>query len=158
MAAGSDGGASTTSMARSWPCAGSMRSASTAPTPGSRARPPGSAGCKTPTAAGARPAAPTTTPAPGGLGPSTPSQTGWGTLALLAAGDHQSESLIRGIRWLLVRQRADGGWDETHGAGFGRQAHYTATGFPKVFYLAYHLYRHYFPLLALANYGQALEH
>jgi squalene-hopene/tetraprenyl-beta-curcumene cyclase len=93
-----------------------------------------------------------------GLGPSTPSQTAWGTLALLAAGDHQSESLIRGIRWLLVRQRADGGWDETHGAGFGRQAHYTATGFPKVFYLAYHLYRHYFPLLALANYGQALEH
>jgi squalene-hopene/tetraprenyl-beta-curcumene cyclase len=93
-----------------------------------------------------------------GLGPSTPSQTAWGALALLAAGDRQSDSLVRGIRWLLARQNADGGWDETHGAGFGRQAHYTATGFPKVFYLAYHLYRHYFPLLALANYTRALEH
>ena len=93
-----------------------------------------------------------------GLGPSSPSQTAWGALALLAAGDRQSDSLVRGIRWLLARQKADGGWDETHGTGFGRQAHYTATGFPKVFYLAYHLYRHYFPLLALANYTRALEH
>jgi squalene-hopene/tetraprenyl-beta-curcumene cyclase len=92
-----------------------------------------------------------------GLGPSTPSQTAWGVLALLAAGDARSPSVTRGVRWLLSRQRPDGGWDENFDPGARPQAHYTATGFPKVFYLAYHLYRHYFPLLALANYGRALE-
>jgi len=92
-----------------------------------------------------------------GLGPSTPSQTAWGLLALLAAGDDSSDSVVRGVRWLLARQRPDGSWDESTGTGPGRQAHYTATGFPRVFYLAYHLYRQYFPLLALATYGRARE-
>jgi squalene-hopene/tetraprenyl-beta-curcumene cyclase len=91
-----------------------------------------------------------------GLGPSTPSQTAWGVLALLAAGDGGSDSAERGVQWLLARQAADGGWDESTGAGPSRQAQYTAAGFPKVFYLAYHLYRQYFPLLALANYRQAM--
>jgi squalene-hopene/tetraprenyl-beta-curcumene cyclase len=91
-----------------------------------------------------------------GLGPSTPSQTAWGILALLAAGDEGSDSVARGVRWLLARQRPDGSWDESTGPGPSRQALYTAAGFPKVFYLAYHLYRQYFPLLALANYRRAV--
>src|SRR6185437_8329106 len=52
-----------------------------------------------------------------GLGPSTPSQTAWGVLALVAAGEHRSEAADRGIRWLLARQRPDGGWDESTGSG-----------------------------------------
>ena len=92
-----------------------------------------------------------------GLGPSTPSQTAWAVLGLLAAGDRQSEAVARGIGWLLSRQQPDGSWDESIGTGPTRQAHYTATGFPRVFYLAYHLYRQYFPLLALTDYRRALE-
>jgi squalene-hopene/tetraprenyl-beta-curcumene cyclase len=92
-----------------------------------------------------------------GLGPSTPSQTAWALLGLLAAGDDRCESVARGVRWLLARQRPDGSWDESTGAGPARQAFYTAAGFPKVFYLAYHLYRQYFPLLALARYQRSIE-
>jgi len=92
-----------------------------------------------------------------GLGPSTPSQTAWALLALLSAGEHGSDSMAKGVRWLLDRQAPDGSWDESTGAGPRRQALYTATGFPRVFYLAYHLYRQYFPLLALAGYRRVLE-
>ncbi len=92
-----------------------------------------------------------------GIGPSTPSQTAWAILGLLAAGDTRSDSVAKGIRWLLTRQRADGSWDESTGEGTSRQALYTGTGFPRVFYLAYHEYRNYFPLLALANYKRAME-
>ena len=80
-----------------------------------------------------------------GIGPSTPSQTAWGIMGLLAAGDTRSESVQRGILYLLKTQRADGSWDEKH---------YTGTGFPRVFYLAYHLYRDYFPLIALSTYAR----
>jgi squalene-hopene/tetraprenyl-beta-curcumene cyclase len=93
-----------------------------------------------------------------GTGPSTPSQTAWALLGLLAAGDGRSDSKAKAVRWLLSRQRADGSWDESSGSGPARQALYTATGFPRVFYLAYHLYRQYFPLLALASYRRAMEH
>ncbi|HXC99297.1 MAG TPA: prenyltransferase/squalene oxidase repeat-containing protein, partial [Verrucomicrobiae bacterium] len=92
-----------------------------------------------------------------GQGPSTPSQTAWGLMALLAAGDHSSDSIAQGINWLLTRQRPDGGWDESTCAGATCQSLYTAAGFPKVFYLAYHLYRQYFPLLALTGYRRAVE-
>jgi squalene-hopene/tetraprenyl-beta-curcumene cyclase len=61
------------------------------------------------------------------------------------------------VRWLIARQRPDGSWDESTGTGRARQALYTAAGFPKVFYLAYHLYRQYFPLLALAGYQRSRE-
>ncbi len=94
-------------------------------------------------------------PATRGLGPSTPSQTAWGVMALLSAGDSTSPALTRGIRWLTTHQQADGSWAENTGSGNSRQSLYTATGFPKVFYLAYHLYRQYFPLLALAGYQRA---
>jgi squalene-hopene/tetraprenyl-beta-curcumene cyclase len=80
-----------------------------------------------------------------GIGPSTPSQTAWAIMGLLAAGDTRSESIQRGILYLLETQRPDGHWDEDQ---------YTGTGFPRVFYLAYHLYRDYFPLIALSTYAR----
>jgi squalene-hopene/tetraprenyl-beta-curcumene cyclase len=84
-------------------------------------------------------------PSTRGIGPSTPSQTAWAIMGLLAAGDTRSESVQRGILYLLETQKPDGGWDEDQ---------YTGTGFPRVFYLAYHLYRDYFPLIALATYAR----
>ena len=84
-------------------------------------------------------------PAERGMGPSTPSQTAWGVMGLLAAGDTRSESVQKGILYLLEKQRPDGSWDEDQ---------YTGTGFPRVFYLAYHLYRDYFPLIALSTYAR----
>jgi squalene-hopene/tetraprenyl-beta-curcumene cyclase len=92
-----------------------------------------------------------------GIGPSTPSQTAWALLGLLAAGDDRSDSIAKGVRWLLTRQRIDGSWDESTGEGRKRQALYTGTGFPRVFYLAYTIYRDYFPLLALTTYKRAME-
>ncbi len=92
-----------------------------------------------------------------GVGASTPSQTAWAVLGLLAAGDKRSDSVAKGIRWLLDRQLPFGGWDESVGEGATKQAIYTGTGFPRVFYLAYHQYRDYFPLLALTTYKRALE-
>ena len=84
-------------------------------------------------------------PATRGIGPSTPSQTAWAVMGLLAAGDTRSESVQRGILHLLETQKANGHWEEDQ---------YTGTGFPRVFYLAYHLYRDYFPLIALSAYSR----
>ncbi len=77
---------------------------------------------------------------------STPSQTAWALLGLIAGGDTTSGSLHNGIEYLVETQRGDGGWDEDLSTG---------TGFPGVFYLQYHLYRHLFPVLALAAYRKA---
>jgi squalene-hopene/tetraprenyl-beta-curcumene cyclase len=74
---------------------------------------------------------------------STPSQTAWALLGLLAGGDDSSISVQKGIEYLIETQRGDGRWDE-HLA--------TGTGFPKVFYLSYHLYRDMFPLMALSSF------
>src|SRR5271167_919271 len=81
-----------------------------------------------------------------GLGPSTASQTAWAVMGLLAASDTRSDSLQRGIAYLLKMQQRDGSWDESL---------YTGTGFPRVFYLMYYMYRQYFPLLALTAYAKA---
>ena len=75
---------------------------------------------------------------------STPSQTAWALLGLIAAGAAASSSARRGVQWLRHHQRADGSWDEKVTTG---------TGFPNVFYISYHLYRDYFPLLALTAYA-----
>jgi squalene-hopene/tetraprenyl-beta-curcumene cyclase len=82
-----------------------------------------------------------------GIGPSTPSQTAWAVLGLLAAGDTRSDSVARGIAYLLRTQHKNGSWQEPQ---------LTGTGFPRVFYLKYHLYATYFPLLALTTYGKAM--
>jgi squalene-hopene/tetraprenyl-beta-curcumene cyclase len=74
---------------------------------------------------------------------STPSQTAWALLGLMAAGAVNHPATARGIAWLTDAQQPDGEWTE---------APYTAVGFPRVFYLRYHGYRLYFPLLALARY------
>ena len=92
-----------------------------------------------------------------GIGVSTPSQTAWALLGLLAAGDDRSDSIAKGVRWLLERQCADGNWDESMGEGARREGIITGTGFPKVFYLAYTMYRQYFPLMALTAYKRAME-
>jgi squalene-hopene/tetraprenyl-beta-curcumene cyclase len=78
--------------------------------------------------------------------PSTPSQTAWAVLALLAGGDIRSESLYNGIEYVVSTQRSDGNWEE---------GYCTGTGFPRVFYLAYTDYRNTFPLLALSAYRKA---
>jgi squalene-hopene/tetraprenyl-beta-curcumene cyclase len=83
-----------------------------------------------------------------GQGDSTPSQTAWGILGLLAAGDTRSDCVARGIAYLMRTQKSDGSWDEKF---------FTGTGFPRVFYLMYHLYRQYFPLLALTTYQKVVE-
>ena len=79
--------------------------------------------------------------------PSTPSQTAWAILALLAGGDTRSESLYNGTDYLISTQRPDGSWNEDYCTG---------TGFPRVFYLAYTDYRNTFPLLALAEFRKAV--
>lgn len=79
------------------------------------------------------------------IGDSTPSQTAWALLGLMAAGEGKHEAVRRGVEYLLSTQTAEGTWDEPF---------WTGTGFPRVFYLKYNLYRHYFPLLALARYRQ----
>jgi squalene-hopene/tetraprenyl-beta-curcumene cyclase len=82
-------------------------------------------------------------PAQKGIGISTPSQTAWALMGLIAAGETASPAVKRGVLHLLDRQTPDGTWE---------QVPWTGTGFPKVFYLNYHYYRHYFPLMALSQY------
>ena len=82
-----------------------------------------------------------------GVGPSTASQTAWAVMGLLAANDTRSDCVAQGIAYLLRTQKKDGSWEEPH---------YTGTGFPRVFYLNYHMYRQYFPLLALTTYAKVM--
>jgi squalene-hopene/tetraprenyl-beta-curcumene cyclase len=78
-----------------------------------------------------------------GIGPPTASQTAWALMALFALGHTDTPGVRRGLEYLLRTQRPDGSWYD---------AHWTGTGFPKVFYLRYHLYASYFPLLAFGIY------
>jgi squalene-hopene/tetraprenyl-beta-curcumene cyclase len=82
-----------------------------------------------------------------GIGEATASQTAWATLGLVAAGHASGQAARRGIDYLLRTQKADGSWDEPQ---------FTGTGFPRVFYLRYHLYRVYFPLMAIARYQASI--
>ncbi|MBN2549377.1 MAG: squalene/phytoene synthase family protein, partial [Anaerolineales bacterium] len=81
-------------------------------------------------------------PSQRGCGSDTPSQTAWALTGLMAAGRANTDAVRAGLHYLLITQQADGAWPEPP---------YTGTGFPRVFYLRYDLYRVYFPLLALAR-------
>jgi squalene-hopene/tetraprenyl-beta-curcumene cyclase len=87
-------------------------------------------------------------PAWRGRGTSTASQTAWAIMGLLAGEDGISDHVMRGVAWLLERQNEAGAWDESE---------FTGAGFPNHFYLRYHLYRHYFPLMALGRFNRRLR-
>ncbi|MFQ5426135.1 MAG: squalene--hopene cyclase, partial [Gaiellales bacterium] len=81
-----------------------------------------------------------------GRGSSTPSQTAWALIGLVAAGAASSSAAERAARWLCRVQRADGDWEERE---------FTGTGFPRDFLIRYHLYRIVWPLIALGRYRSA---
>ena len=82
-----------------------------------------------------------------GQGPTTASQTAWALMGLMAGGMDEHPAVARGVRYLLQQQRDDGTWEERE---------FTGTGFPRVFYLRYHLYPVYFPLMALSRWAAAM--
>jgi len=82
-------------------------------------------------------------PALRGQGPSTASQTAWALMGLMVCGEAAIPEVLRGIDYLVKTQNSDGTWDELH---------FTGTGFPNHFYIRYHYYRNYFPLMALGQY------
>jgi len=87
-----------------------------------------------------------------GRGPSTASQTAWGLMGLLSADGRaedgrEAEAIARGVRYLVETQEEDGQWEEPY---------FTGTGFPGDFYIKYHLYRNYWPLMALGRYRKAV--
>lgn len=90
-------------------------------------------------------------PALKGQGTSTASQTAWALIGLMAAGEatgkFASEAIERGVNYLLNTQLSDGTWNESE---------FTGTGFPSHFYLKYHLYQQYFPLMALGRHQTLL--
>jgi squalene-hopene/tetraprenyl-beta-curcumene cyclase len=79
---------------------------------------------------------------------STSSQTAWALLGLMACGEVRNPAVARGVQYLAQTQTESGFWDEER---------FTATGFPRVFYLRYHGYRKFFPLWALARYRNLIE-
>ena len=83
-----------------------------------------------------------------GTGVPTASQTAWALLGLIAAGEAHSTAAARGVDYLLSTQQPDGTWNETE---------FTGTGFPRVFYLKYHYYALYFPLMALARFAKTVR-
>lgn len=85
-------------------------------------------------------------PAYRGKGTVTASQTAWALLGLIAAGRTATATVSRGVHYLIQSQNEAGTWDETE---------FTGTGFPRVFYLRYHMYPHYFPMLALGTYARS---
>lgn len=87
-------------------------------------------------------------PALRGQGASTASQTAWAILGLVAAGKAGEESTARGVSHLIDRQNESGTWWEPE---------FTGTGFPEHFYIKYHMYQHFFPLMALSRYRSARQ-
>ncbi len=79
---------------------------------------------------------------------STPSQTAWAVMGLMAAGEVESEAVGRGIAFLQAHPRDGARWQEDL---------WTGTGFPRVFYLKYHGYAAYFPLWAVARYNRLMS-
>lgn len=87
-------------------------------------------------------------PSLAGQGPSTASQTAWALLGLLAAGETHTPEVLAGVEYLLGTQKPNGTWTEEQ---------FTGTGFPRVFYLRYHMYPQYFPLMALGRFAQQAQ-
>ena len=87
-------------------------------------------------------------PSLGGRGNSTASQTAWAILGLVAGGQATADSAKRGVEYLLRNQNKQGTWWEHE---------FTGTGFPIHFFIKYHMYQHFFPLMALSRYRQAFE-
>ncbi len=87
-------------------------------------------------------------PSLAGFGETTPSQTGWALLALMAAGEVKAAAVAKGIQYLVTSQKPDGTWDEER---------FTGTGFPKYFMIRYHIYRNVFPLMAMGTYRRLLR-
>lgn len=83
-----------------------------------------------------------------GQGVSTASQTAWAILGLVAGGKANSPATKKGVEFLLKSQNQEGTWFE---------AEFTGTGFPIHFFIKYHMYQHFFPLMALSRYRNALE-
>jgi squalene-hopene/tetraprenyl-beta-curcumene cyclase len=83
-----------------------------------------------------------------GQGPSTATQTAWALMGLCTFDDPHRSSIVRGIEYLIKTQNQDGSWTEHETTG---------TGFPKVFYLKYDMYRNSWPLLALATFRKLLS-
>jgi squalene-hopene/tetraprenyl-beta-curcumene cyclase len=83
-----------------------------------------------------------------GRGNSTASQTAWAILGLVAGGEAKGEAAKRGVKYLLRNQNRQGTWWEDE---------FTGTGFPVHFFIKYHMYQHFFPLMALSRYRQATE-
>jgi squalene-hopene/tetraprenyl-beta-curcumene cyclase len=84
-----------------------------------------------------------------GQGESTPSQTAWAVLGLLAAEETISPAVLQGVTYLLAQQEVAGSWPEDL---------FTGTGFPSHFYLRYYGYRNYFPLMAVAQFRDRVRH
>ncbi len=82
-----------------------------------------------------------------GKGNSTASQTAWALLALISCGYARDERVAKGIDFLVERQLDEGTWEENE---------FTGTGFPRAFYIRYHMYKDYFPLLALSRYKKTI--
>ena len=83
-----------------------------------------------------------------GIGESTASQTAWALLGLTAAGEANSKQATKGVHFLIKNQNDLGTWYEPQ---------FTGTGFPEHFFIKYHMYQHYFPLMALARYSHAIK-
>ena len=112
-------------------------------------------------------------PAFRGKGPSTPSQTAWALLSLLASGDGSHPAAQRGISYLVRNQKVDGSWDEPYftgtgfpGYGIGKRPdsyltpddpQYQGLDLPAGFMINYHMYRNYWPLAALGRYSKFLN-
>ena len=83
-----------------------------------------------------------------GFGESTPSQTGWALLALMATNEIHAVAVAKGVKYLLSTQKPDGSWEEEQ---------FTGTGFPKFFMIRYHIYKDVFPLMALGTYRRLVR-
>ena len=88
------------------------------------------------------------TPSLAGKGNSTASQTAWAVMGMIASGEEENLVVKRGIEFLLHRQELQGSWCEDE---------FTGTGFPSDFFIKYHMYQHFFPLMALGKYRSAIQ-